>query len=170
MGRHGDLLLLLVGGARLAALPASEACQALHVRAWQPCSVRSEALVGTVEGEGGDVDPEALSIVLLHLVAALHDAAGSRQRAATGVAEAPAWRQHRLFSYHARALDLLRRAPAVGDSPVAVEQLDLFASMVGNLHVIGPDEMLFLRRRLILKIARLDGDFDGTGGFAVNQG
>src|SRR5699024_9875985 len=106
---------------RIAALPAQGPCQAqqqLH----ELSSVQADVLMGAVEGKGGNPDPETLAVVVLHFVAALHDATRCRQGAAAGVDEACAWRQHRLFAHDARALDLLGQALGVGDPPIAVEQ------------------------------------------------
>src|SRR5690625_8010645 len=86
-------------------------------------SVQPHGLMRTVERESGNIYPETFTILFLHFIAALHDAARGRKGAAAGIGKMAARLQHRLLADHARSLDFLRHAFCIGNPPVAIEQL-----------------------------------------------
>src|SRR5690606_1716936 len=75
------------------------------------------------EGEGRDRRVEARAVVADHAVAALHGADGGAQHRARGVGELVAGLDARLLAHHALAAHLFHVPVAVGDHPVALEQL-----------------------------------------------
>src|SRR5690348_10748466 len=98
-----------------------------------------------VQRKSRNVDIEVLADAGFHLVGPDHDAGRRAKRRAAGVFEALARRKHRLFADDARAAYILNPAHAVGDAPMPPPQLDGFAALVFDAHVIGPDEMTVVR-------------------------
>ena len=73
--------------------------------------------------KGAIVDVEHLAAARHHLVGAFHLPERRAERAARRVGERLTGREHGLLADDARALDFLDMAAAVGDDPVARQQL-----------------------------------------------
>ena len=88
---------------------------------------------------------------------------------AAGVLERLAGLEQRLLADHALALDLDHTAAAIGDFPVAGDELNGLAALVLDPHPIAEHPARLVRLRLIGDVEGLDGDADRTGGFAVHR-
>src|SRR3954447_17606829 len=124
--------------------------------------------VGTVERECRYVDLEPLTALAHHLVAAGHEAGGSRQRYAARVFKALARRQHRLLADHAFATDFLLAARGVGNDPVPRPQLHRLFAGIGDDDGIGPEILTVFDRRAFRQEVRFDGNFDLAGNGTVH--
>ena len=82
-----------------------------------PCKARSSEL--------GDACIEAVAVACHHLIRPFHRPERRPERAAGGVLERLARREHRLFADDAVAADLFDVTVAVGDDPVAGHQPNL---------------------------------------------
>ena len=83
--------------------------------------------------------------------AAHHDAGWRGERRTAGVLEGLSRGQNRLLADHAAATDLLDPAKGIGDAPMPRHELHGLPTLVLDGDVVGPDEMAFLRRGLILQ-------------------
>jgi hypothetical protein len=70
-----------------------------------------------------DLDLELRAIISLHLVAASHRSHLCGQHRATGIFEALAGFQHRLFANHALSAHFLHMVIGIGNDPVAADEL-----------------------------------------------
>ena len=68
-----------------------------------------------------------------------------------------------LFAHHARPFDFLQPAVSVGDLPVTGHQLQRPLSAVLDLDVVGPQELVVLRRALLVDEHGPDTDDNAVG-------
>ena len=68
-----------------------------------------------------------------------------------------------LGSDHAGAADFLDAADAIGDVPVARQELHRFRTAIFDGHGVGPDIAPVIRIGLVIEIGRLDRDMDRAG-------
>src|SRR5690606_40985311 len=95
-----------------------------------------------------------------HVEAALHAADfGVHQRTA-GIGMAVPRRQVRLLADHAFAAHFLHLAVAVGDDPVATEQLGTYSAAVKHGNGVGKGEPLGIRLGALGQVAGDDADVD----------
>ena len=83
--------------------------------------IEQDTLIGKIEGEGGDLDIEAIAAVSFHLVGAAHHAGWGVERHATRIFIALAGLEDGLLADDAGPLDLSEFAARIGDHPVAAE-------------------------------------------------
>ena len=101
---------------------------------------------GHGQAEYRDIGFEFVAVVGAHLIAALHRTDRGVEHGAAGVAEVFARLQVRLLAHDAGALYLLHRAVAVGDDPVARQQLGRHAAGVADGDGIGEYVAPFIRQ------------------------
>src|SRR5277367_2946533 len=101
-------------------------------------SIQHAPLIGTIQKKGGNFDVEGLTVLVDHSVAPRHDSARGLERAAGSVTEGLARLQRRLFSYHAGPFDLFEASFAVGNPPMAMDQLDGAGAEIGDLDRVEP--------------------------------
>src|SRR3984893_4950940 len=121
-----------------------------------------------IKGKGRDAGEKTLAAPGLHLVIADHEAGRRLQRAAAGVFEILARREHRLLADDPRAAHFLQTAEAVGNAPVTIAQLHGLGADIFDAHVIRPDVTVVVGRRILLEIEWPDRDFDRAGGFGIH--
>ena len=98
-----------------------------------------------------------------HLVGAFHHAERGRQRASRGVFERFARLERRLLADDAGAADFFDVARAVGDDPVAGQQLDGLLAFVRDRDGIEEEPLVLRRLGLLRGVLRLDRDADAAG-------
>src|SRR5580692_6433867 len=121
-----------------------------------------------IKGKGRDAGEKTLAAPGLHLVIADHEAGRRLQRAAAGVFEILARREHRLLADDPRAAHFLQTAEAVGNAPVTIAQLHGLGADIFDAHVIRPDVTVVVGRRILLEIEWPDRNFDRAGGFGIH--
>jgi len=88
---------------------------------------------------------KVLAIFIDHLVAATHGANRCLQYCAAGVLVAFARFDKRLFTNHTFAFHFLGLAVAVGNNPMASQQLRCGISLIGDCDGIGENEFIVFR-------------------------
>lgn len=86
-----------------------------------------------------------------------------------GIFECIAWIQYRFLANHAGAAHFLGAAIGIGDFPITIAQLHGVFAAIFDSDMIGPNEIIVGRRRLIVQIRWFDRNADIVGGFAVHR-
>ncbi len=120
--------------------------------------------------EGGDVGTEAVAVRRCHLVTAVHGADGGFEHAAAGVAERFARCEQRLFAHHALSMNFLHVAGAVGDDPMAADELRGNAAGVVDGDVVGKNVVVVFGVRLCLDEFGDGFDLDAIAVRGVHRG
>src|SRR5579863_4273005 len=123
-------------------------------------ATRSVHRVRDGEGERRDDGVEALAVLVDHAIGALHRADRGRQRAEAGVLAAIAATEDRLVADHPGPLHPLHLAIAIGDDPLAADQLHRLAVEVGDADAVGEEVVVLLRRAAlgVVEARHLDAD------------
>jgi hypothetical protein len=112
--------------------------------------------VGFAERDGGDLRVEALAERRDHLVGSFEDAERRRQRPPGRVLERLARRECRLLADDAWTADLVDVPRAVGDDPVAREQLDGLGAFVDDRDRIEEEPLVARRLGSFRRVSRED--------------
>lgn len=94
-------------------------------------------------------------------VTAVHGAGRCTNLAAAGVLKALAGFEQWLVAYYAKTFDFTNFIVAVGDQPMAADQLRADAADVGDGDRVGEGKFTLLGHRLVGQVAAFDADFDG---------
>src|SRR5574344_1227854 len=111
---------------------------------------------GLGQGEGGNGCVKLGAVFGQHAEAAVHAADFGIEQGAAGVAVFGAGRNHRLLADYAFAAHFLGFSIAIGDDPVAAEQLYRAVALVAHANVVGKYELVFGRLRVVGDIAGFD--------------
>jgi hypothetical protein len=119
--------------------------------------------VGFREREGRDLDIELLVILVGHLVGAVHGPERSCEGTARRVLKISARRQNGLIANDTGALDFFHFSHAVGDDPMAADELDRVAAFVRDADRVEKKPQILIRSGAARVILRMDADADVFG-------
>ena len=120
-------------------------------------------LVRAFEKEGWNLSLEGFARAAAHLVFAGHAARRGGKRATARVLEFLPGRDHGLRADDTWTTHFLRLAAAIGDLPIARQELDSLGALVLDRDRVGPKIALLVRVGLIVEKRRLDGDANVAG-------
>ena len=92
------------------------------------------------------------------MIGASHRTDRRGQRTAAGVFKCFSGREQGLLPHHAQSPDFLHALLAIGDDPVAADDLSGMLAFIGNAHRIGKHELFLARFGLFRQVAGRDGD------------
>jgi hypothetical protein len=156
-----------VGGAGKAQMPGGGVEHAQAVERKMGTLHGKRGLIGNRRGDQRktrDFHRDHLPVVAQHAVHALHPPGRGVERTARDIVMRLARLDHRLFADHALAIDLVHAAAAIGDHPVAGEQLHRLVRMILDADVIGPEPAGAVGTRTVGQKAHRHPHRDALGG------